>query len=94
MVNLDILTLSEFVKGKVELKDHVVKMLPNAHCPKDESFLITSYEKCAELLAQADMTASDQDEARKVMVKEIERLSKENSRLRNALFGLNKMLDS
>jgi hypothetical protein len=94
MVNLDVLTLSEFVKGKVELSDHVVKVLPNAHCPKNESFLITSHEKCAEILADAEMKAEDQEDARKVMVREVERLSKENARLRNALFGLNKILDN
>jgi len=94
MVNLDVLTLSEFVKGKVELIDHVVKILPNAHCPKNESFLITSHEKCAEILADAEMKAEDQEDARKVMVREVERLSKENARLRNALFGLNKILDN
>ena len=94
MVNLDVLTLSEFVKGKVELRDHVVKILPNAHCPENESFLITTHAKCAEILAESEMKASDHDEARKVMIREIERLSKENSKLRNALFGLNKILES
>lgn len=92
MVNLDVLTLGEFVKGKVELKDHIVKILPNAHCPENESFLITTHAKCAEILAEAEMKAADHDEARKVMVKEIERLSKENARMREALTGLSKIL--